>query len=50
METVSPAALAGVVKSEFLYGTEAFEEHQKIHAEKGTTVKETTEPVNVKGR
>ena len=34
METVSPAALAGVAKSEFRYGAEAFEEYQKIHAEK----------------
>lgn len=49
METVSPAALAGVAKSEFRYGAEAFEEYQKIHAEKGTTVKDTTELVNVKG-
>lgn len=50
METVSPAALAGVAKSEFRYGAEAFEAHQKKVAKAITDSKATKNVPAKKGK
>lgn len=50
METVSSAALAGVAKSEFRYGAEAFEAHQKKVAKAITDSKATKNVPAKKGK